>query len=149
MPCESDHIALANKNHIAMLCLHEAVDDHPEWVVTIAFYKAVHIVQAVFSKSNKSCHDHKTRHSILKRSYPDIWKQYRPLWIGSTIARYLHDNTSGTPYTSFVDYCSADEVYTKFVVKRLRNVEDLSVNRLSKDQKDILMRVPVPPREYS
>ncbi len=141
MPSESDHVALANKNHAAMMCLHKSQDEHPEWIVTIAFYKAVHVVQALLSKSGKNCHDHSSRHRLLKRDYPDIWKHFRPLWTASTIARYLHDNDSRTPYTSFSDHCSAEQVYSRFIKKRLKSVEDLCINKISEDQKAILTRV--------
>jgi len=142
MSRESNHIALANQNHLAMICLHEAADTHPEWIVTIAFYKAVHVVQAMLSKANKSCHDHKTRHAILKRDYPEIWKHFRSLWAASTIARYLYDNANQTSYKSFVDHCPAEKVYSRFVEKRLRSVEDLSINKLSQEMKEELIRVP-------
>lgn len=142
MSCELDHIALANKNHCAMMCLHEDKDSHPEWVATIAFYKAVHIIQAVLSNARKSRHDHKSRHAVLKSNYPEIWKHYRPLWAASTIARYLYDNDSKTPYTSFSDHCPSDKVFPRLVRKRLRSVEDLSLDNLSTAAKDALVRVP-------
>jgi len=142
MPSESDHIALANNNHRAMMCLHDAEDDHSEWVATVAFYKAVHLVQAMLSKAGRSCHDHKTRHDILKSRYPEIWKHYRPLWSASTIARYLHDNDSRTPYKQFSDHCPSDQVYERYIQKRLRAVENHAWNKLSPESQKILIRVP-------
>ena len=132
MPSEADHIALANKNHSALQYLRESKDEpHSEWVVTIAFYKAVQVVQAIFAKTGTACHDHKSRHSILKNRFPDIWRHYRVLWQASTIARYLHDNETGTPFTSFDAYCPADKVSSRFIERRLRPIEQLAIKKLS------------------
>jgi hypothetical protein len=140
MPSESDHLALANKNHSALEYLRASKDEpHSEWVVTVAFYKAVQVVQAIFAKIGRSCHDHKSRHAILKSKFPDIWKHYRVLWQASTIARYLHDNEAGTPYTSFDAYCPPDRVSERFIERRLRAIEQLSVKHLSDPTK--LVRV--------
>lgn len=45
MATELEHIELANRNHEALRVLLAADDDHPEWVATIAFYKALQILE--------------------------------------------------------------------------------------------------------
>lgn len=140
MPTVADHISLANKNHNALMCVAEA-GGHPEWVATIAFYKALQVVQAMLAAQNISCHDHRARANHLKTRFPDIYKHYRPLWNASTIARYLHDQSSGSTFTTFTDFCPEVDVYMRVVWKRLKPVEDLVVRYLPDDEKRELSRV--------
>jgi hypothetical protein len=48
MPTLDAHAAIARRNHDVLNLLLPKCDDHPEWIVTIAFYKAVHLAEAVF-----------------------------------------------------------------------------------------------------
>jgi hypothetical protein len=60
----------------------------PDWVVTAAFYKAVHLVEMLFATHGRHSDNHRDRHDTLKRSFREIWKQYRPLYALSRRARY-------------------------------------------------------------
>jgi hypothetical protein len=60
----------------------------PDWATTIAFYKAVHLVQAFFHVTGDSCGSHTARNGILKSKYPEIWRHYHPLYSFSRLARY-------------------------------------------------------------
>jgi len=62
--------------------------EFPDWYGTIAFYSAIHYVEALFRHFGASSHDHRQREYLLKESYPAIFKQYRPLLNWSMTARY-------------------------------------------------------------
>ncbi len=66
MSAERDHIALANVNHAALNHLLEDYARFPEWISTVAFYKAVQVVEAVFAASlGMHSNDHKGRRANL------------------------------------------------------------------------------------
>ena len=111
MAASKDHIALANKNHNALLHLLDDAGRFPEWVATIAFYKAVHVVEAVFRQTlGKNCTTHQQRLAQLKHpKFEEIFKDYRPLWAASCVARYLHDNDGNQAYKTFDDYIPSDK----------------------------------------
>ncbi|QDU36166.1 hypothetical protein Mal4_04490 [Maioricimonas rarisocia] len=145
MASELVHIELANRNHRTLLYLLEAHQDHPEWVTTVAFYKAVQVVEAVFAAHSQShSHGHDTRLRELKRTiFKDIFRGFRPLYAASLVARYLVDSASqkleGTgnakQYACYTDYCSAEKVLNNLLKKRLNAVEQHAVKFLSDDGK--------------
>lgn len=152
MASEIDHINLANKNHDTLAYLVQQADKHSEWVATVAFYKAVQVVEAVFASHLKThSHGHDSRIADLKRpAYSELFKAYRPLYVASLIARYLEDSASAKldgkkpntkSYRCFADYLSSDEVIKRLLGKRLKTLEALSVEFLSKNGKKALKRV--------
>lgn len=141
MPTEGDHIALANRNHAALFKLLEEPAEYSEWIATIAFYKAVQLVEAMFARAGRACHDHRSRHDALKRHHADIWRHYRPLWQASCVARYLHDNDSHSSYKNFADYIAPSDVNNRLVLRRLRPVEQLVVGHLSDPARTSLQRI--------
>lgn len=72
MPQEGDHVALANRNHDTLYHLLEDPEKYSEWIATVAFYKALQVVEAMFAKTSRSKHDHSGRHDSLKTLHPDI-----------------------------------------------------------------------------
>ncbi|MEX2286504.1 MAG: hypothetical protein WD648_05390 [Planctomycetaceae bacterium] len=100
MATPADHIALANRNHDALCLLLPHAETCPEWIATIAFYKAVHIVEAVFAiVLSEHSHSHDDRIDRLKRpQFEILFIDYRPLYAASVIARYLEDSASKKVY---------------------------------------------------
>jgi hypothetical protein len=147
MPNETAHIRQANKNDEALKHLMTAGTKFPEWITTIAFYKAVHIVEALlFCQHSRHSHDHTDRLTTLLRLYPNLYKQYRPLCEASMVARYLCDNCDdGKTYTSFTDYLSADDVVKKLVHSRLVRVEQIALMQLSDAAKNELAKTHMNP----
>jgi hypothetical protein len=86
MGTQSDHREKADHNQAFL----ESIDatKYPDWVVTVCFYKALHLVEMVFAKDNRHSDNHRDRHDTLKRKHPDIWRQYLPLYVQSRRARY-------------------------------------------------------------
>ena len=46
MPSEKSHIGVANDNHATLEYLLKEPDNHLAWIGTVAFYKALHVVEA-------------------------------------------------------------------------------------------------------
>ena len=123
MPSEEDHINLAVANQVTLEFLMTEHGTHYPWVATVAFYKAVHISEAVFSRNVPPVHfsGHSDRNEELKTKYPNLWKQFRPLWAASLIARYLEDSNQGrAPYKTFRDYMTPEKVETELIDNRLQ-----------------------------
>lgn len=133
MATKEAHLAAAEKNAATILYLLRERDDHPEWIAIIAFYKALHLVEAVFFDEDK-VHgvNHERRDKFLKDKYPDIHKHYRPLWAASMVARYLSGLKDGVGpaeggkvYAAFTDCYSPQTVENKLLKHRLFNLEKL------------------------
>ncbi len=63
-------------------------DEFPDWLATVAFYKAVHLVEAVFARAERPSKNHSDRNYRLKRKYKSIWMAFHPLYNSSKVARY-------------------------------------------------------------
>ncbi|MEI6541845.1 MAG: hypothetical protein WCO86_20315 [Planctomycetota bacterium] len=119
MPNKDSHLRIVHENTAAINWVRQAQPPMPQWVVTIAFYKALHIIEAVFAADKKSpirhADDHAQRNDVLRREprYSHLWKHYRPLWNDSLIARYLQGNTGTDTYSGFADYMPLIEVEKK------------------------------------
>jgi hypothetical protein len=106
MPSKEAHVAVARQNQLTIDYLLQS-DEHLPWVVTVAFYRALHIIEAVFAADSKSpmahTDDHKIRNRLLKTTnrYRQLWRMYRPLWEASLIARYLRIDDNALAYDSF------------------------------------------------
>ena len=133
MASEADHLAAANLNQKTLAHLCQDVSVHGPWVAVVAFYKALHIVEAVFANDPdiRHCSDHGSREWALKRksSYQHIYKQYAPLSRAATIARYLHH--SGTDYHSFFDYLDATKIERELLFYRLHELEKSALKFLT------------------
>jgi hypothetical protein len=92
MPSKEAHLAAARENQRAIdyLCL--KIEDFPGWVTTVAFYKALHVIEALFAVDGAGRGGHTDRHeernSRLRetRRYQQLWKFYRPLYQASLIS---------------------------------------------------------------
>lgn len=107
MATESEHLQKAQ--HIQDFLDSINVNSFPDWYATAAFYKAVHLVEALCRRRGHATGSHLRRNTLLKRRYPAIWRDYRPLWAFSRTARYW-----------CVDITPAEVPY---VLRRLRKVE--------------------------
>ena len=142
MATEADHIALANRNHEALLYLLDRPSDFPEWIATVSFYKAIHVVEAFFrAKSLGNCHDHNTRLERLKRQYSNLFPPFNVLYQKSMIARYLYDKESNHGYSRFSDHMSVHDVVHNLVGKRLMQIEQICLADFSELSKNDLKQL--------
>ena len=116
MPSKASHLCVVRENTATIEWIRKAPSPMPQWVVTVAFYKALHIVEAVFAADKNSpirhADDHAQRNDVLRREnrYRHLWKHYRPLWNDSLIARYLQGNSDTDTYCGFADYMTLADV---------------------------------------
>jgi hypothetical protein len=148
---ETDHITLANRNHGTLLYLCDDAEQHAEWVATVAFYKAVQVVEAVFANHlGRHSNGHDSRIDDLKRrsEFKPLFKAYRPLYSASLVARYLEDSSpkkldggKSQRYKSFLDYMPGEAVIKRLLKKRLDVLEQHAVGFLSETGRNSLLRI--------
>lgn len=136
MASEADHISLANRNHEFLVGLLQE-GKFPDWAATVAFYKAVHVVEAVFAADLKrDSTSHTDREDTLKiNKYKKIFKDYTHLLTASRIARYLESRNDGK-FNQFSDFMDAQAV-NRLVAQRLYGVEQNSLRFLTDNGKDL------------
>lgn len=129
MPDESTHLAIANHNQAFIELLLPNIADFSDWITTAAFYKALHVVEAVFFNDPAIRHaaDHNHRENILKRErrFSHIYKSYRILYSASLVARYLSGG-----HASFSDYLTPDQVHSLILGHHLHQVEKSALRLL-------------------
>jgi hypothetical protein len=148
MSLDTQHIALANRNQSVLEYLLQDVGRCTEWVATVAFYKALHLVEAVFANDPEIRHTykHEARLDALKmyRRYQGVHRPFRVLWAASTVARYLVDQSqppnAARAYTCFSDYLPADEIQAKLLDHFLVPFEHQAVQLLSEPAQEALVR---------
>lgn len=125
MPDAAAHIALAQRNQLCLDYLRLRINDYPEWVVVAAFYKAVHLVEAVFASLPTPFHstDHSDRRTKLfsDRRFENLRNHYRPIERASKVARYL--SVDNVDYTSFAVFLPTSQVESQILNHRLRRVQ--------------------------
>ncbi len=128
MPSKPAHVAAALANQRTIDYLRKD-DEHLPWVVAIAFYKALHLVEALLAGDPQSptrhTDDHKTRNRLLKTTnrYRNIWMAYRPLYEASLIARYLREDANAPTYDVFSSYMPKAVVESRVLGHYLIQIE--------------------------
>jgi len=139
MASEQDHIDLANSNQQVIDHLIKEASFH-DWLAIVAFYKAVHVVEAVFANHlhRHSC-SHSDREERLKktRSLMVIFKDYSHLLNESRNFRYLLCPPGRMTF---------EQVRSQLVYKRLYGVEQKAIQFLSDAGKARLAKVQPPPK---
>lgn len=111
-----------------------------DWIVTVAFYTALHIVDAVlfytqegFQKHGQS---HDKREEIVKNDHKlkKTWDCYRPLKNHSIIARYLQGPK--TPSNKAIDFdkIMPDEKLIPFIKERLGGLINSAIKFIPGDK---------------
>lgn len=136
MPSKDAHVAAALHNQRVIEYLYERIDDFPDWVVTVAFYKALHVVEAVFAgdakASSRHFDTHHDRNVELRKNkrYSNIWKGYGPLYQLSLNARYLREDGDGPKYEVFSKYMPPEKVQTTVLDHYLHQIEKTAAKLL-------------------
>jgi hypothetical protein len=135
MADEAGHLEQASRNQDF---LGRQLSEHApfwDWIAVTAFYKAIHVVEAVFfnNEPRATAHsiDHRGRNHLLKTKYPDIWRHYYHLFRTSLIARYLEFSSTGPRYSSFSDFMTDHLVLTQLLALDLVGVETEAIPYLS------------------
>ena len=129
MPSKAAHLAVAAEHKQTLNFLLPQGEDHLRWVVTIAFYRALHIIEAVFAGDPAApvqhTDDHTRRNQILRtqRRYTHLWKHYHPLFNASLIARYLRVDDNSTVYDEFAAFMDLATVQDTVLNHHLHQIE--------------------------
>ncbi len=127
----SAHEHLAKWRHNRQFLNTIQQDCYADWMVTVAFYAAVHCVESLLAK-DKISHGmtHEGRNDCLKRNnrYKKIWENFRPLYEASMVARYLCHNGKSCP--SFDQWMNVDDIKKLLIAKNLCEIEK-SVRKLT------------------
>lgn len=142
----ADHIALANRNQNVLDYLMGDLDRCAEWVATVAFYKALHVVEAIFADDPDVQHtaNHRDRLNVMKRDpqYRPLFPTYRVLWQVSLIARYLEHANAGVVqgFARFEDYMPTDDIKSILLDRFLMPFERVAVGMLRADHGLVVYR---------
>lgn len=108
MASVEQHLDMAAGNRRALKVMLPRINDHPEWVITMAFYTAVHFVEA--SRANRGAHSssHADRNAYVKTeiSLRSIKTLYDKLYTASLVARYLPETIAPEAMYRFSTYYS-------------------------------------------
>ena len=94
MPTTQVHIDKQNRTQLALSDLQQSQNSpqHGDWIVTLAFYKALHAVDSYFAKQgiDRKGHNkrHKKRDQQVKNHLGSIHGKYFALYDASIKARY-------------------------------------------------------------
>ena len=108
------------------------------WVVTVAFYKALHLVECILYVDGHfdrhippHSHNHAERHNILRhRKYAKLWNHYYALYTASMTARYLADIGEVNVEQYFQQYFgSVDKIRSAVLHHHLRQIEHIFEER--------------------
>ena len=117
---------------------------YKDWLVTVAFYSAIHYVEAAFFNNPAIGHTdtsiptdpntgrwsdspHNWRMSLLEKHYPkDVWKGFRSLYNESWVARYLvtQPGQRGIEVTTDAQTHWSDDEARDFVNIDLSNIKN-------------------------
>jgi hypothetical protein len=87
MPSADQHRKKAESNHRFLETI--SIDDYPDWVVVVAFYSAVHLVECLrAADGNGHSTDHDDRLQYVQAFHPTIHTAYHQLQNASMLARY-------------------------------------------------------------
>ena len=113
MSSDAEHLALANRFQAAIDHNLTDVETCAEVIAIAAYYKAMHVVEALFFRDPEinHCHLHRDRLKNLgkRRKYHSLYKRLKALWNASEVARYLVFRVDSGPsqsavFSSFRDY---------------------------------------------
>jgi hypothetical protein len=138
MAAFGSHLATVQQNTLLLnKILIPVLNQHPDWVVTVAFYTALHMVEAMFFEDLATQHTslHIDRNKELQtHRYSHIWYDYRPLYSISRLARYLEPHP-GKYITCFAAHCPPSKIVTRFIDGHLANVKSKCEHIIGQHQK--------------
>ena len=126
MPAKQAHQNKQNWTQLALFDLQQSQNSpqHADWIVTLAFYKALHAVDSYFAKLeiHPTAHTNKQktgRNEYVQNHLGRIYPQYRALYRASRKARYDAYTYQANPQvvTSLVNHALSIEKYIKTLLQ--------------------------------
>lgn len=148
---QNTHLRQATRNAGTIDFLLAEAEDHVEWVVAIAFYTALHFIEAMFQHfgAELHCHSHRDRRLRLaffangNKEIKIIYRRYRRLARAADIARYLEQRPDKNPddsaiqyYKTFGGYMSVTDVQAKLLDDCLATIQDKVGNIITKKKRN-------------
>lgn len=125
MPCKQDHLSLASHNQNTIQYLLKDINTFSDWIVIVAFYKAIHMIEALRAHAFKDhSHSHESREIFLKSQnrFYSLYRNYTALKEAAQIARYLNSKCNGD-FSSFSQYLSPQDVKSQILDHELPHFE--------------------------
>jgi hypothetical protein len=94
MPHRKAHIDQARSNALFLSTLDPRTTQHPDWAITIAFYTAVHLVDACLDGHSIHPNSHTERRDAVAMHLGLIRAHYVALYSESRRTRYLCQNVT-------------------------------------------------------
>ena len=119
MPTAQVHIDKQNRTQLALSDLQKSQNNpqHSDWIVTLAFYKALHAVDSYFAKKgiDRRGHDksHPERGEQVQNYLSSIHGKYSVLYTASIMARYKAYIHNPQDVTKLVNYSLSIEQHIK------------------------------------
>ena len=101
-----ENLAKAQRNRKILLnYLLKLVAECPEWIAVVAFYSALHFVDAYYAKMGMRFQRHEDRNKEVADSLPSIFESYYKLYDISVNSRYgcVKDNPTAGEAKDLVD----------------------------------------------
>jgi len=104
MPAEVIHLRQLRHNLDFLRSFYSPATPYPDWAATVAFYVAVHAVEAWLARRGIHSHSHQERTIHLRAFLPQLWRSYRRLETASRLARYEGIRPSPTLLFQLVEH---------------------------------------------
>ena len=120
MPDTHQHLRKynSNKNLLNSQEMNPETTEHCDWVIIVAFYSAIHLIEKVLAENDSHTHNHLQRLDRIEQDekFKKIRAKYNALWNKSSIARYKARIANTEQATKMVEYLKAieDELLTQF-----------------------------------
>jgi hypothetical protein len=62
--------------------------EFPDWLAIAMFYRALHLVEMMFASTGRHTINHNERREALRSEFPEILREYKPLYNYSLLCRY-------------------------------------------------------------
>jgi hypothetical protein len=60
----------------------------PDWLAIAMFYRALHLVEMMLASKGRHTINHNERREVLRSGFPEILRQFKPLYNYSLLCRY-------------------------------------------------------------
>ncbi len=112
MPTRAAHLKLVERNEGVRQYLERDFSPNVEWIVTVAFYTALHPK------------GHRERKDLVKTKHSQIFNEFRQLYNASRVARYLQEDQDhqALSHNAFLDFASEEKVRSIFLEKHLAKI---------------------------
>ncbi len=104
MPSENEHLAQVHHNLAFLRDFYNPTTPYPDWAITVAFYAALHAIEAALAGQQLHSQSHIERRCYVRQLFPHLWTIYYRLDVFSRRARYEGFRPNPTLLRQLVDH---------------------------------------------